>query len=325
MSGRRSRASAGWEGRRRGSASLFSLFISMVILTVAIGFNWLVREQYRASVALEEKVEAFVLGQSTFNLLLFSISCGRVGIRDAVLYRGKELLNLERMPIDGTELVMNSTLHPGRTYRIRISVQDTNGLLSLTNLYVPGLKNLLEFFGVENERKEIIIDSLLDWIDEDDLERLYGAEESYYRRAGKPYGPRNYPLQYKEELLFIRGMDEVLYQKISPFLTILPNTGFNPNTAPVEVLRAYLDIRDEMALKNLKQFLANNTLLSERTLFELTARKLPDMEAFFFSPSYYFDVRVRVGREEPVYHLESGIRLFYSVDKPFEILYWRDR
>lgn len=57
-----------------GSASLFSLFISMVIFTVAIGFNWTVREQNRASVALEEKIEALVLGQSTLNLPLFSVS-----------------------------------------------------------------------------------------------------------------------------------------------------------------------------------------------------------------------------------------------------------
>jgi len=47
-----------------------------------------------------------------------------------------------------------------------------------------------------------------------------------------------------EELTLIRGVDADLYKRIYTFLTILPNTGFNPNTASDSVLKAFLSIDD---------------------------------------------------------------------------------
>ena len=59
---------------------------------------------------------------------------------------------------------------------------------------------------------EEVADSILDWIDEDDQPRPYGAEESYYTDLTPAYEPRNGPLQSLDELLMVKGVTpELLY------------------------------------------------------------------------------------------------------------------
>ena len=51
-----------------------------------------------------------------------------------------------------------------------------------------------------------IADAILDWIDEDDEPREYGAEVDFYSGMTPPYTPQNGPLKTIEELLLIRGV-----------------------------------------------------------------------------------------------------------------------
>jgi len=53
---------------------------------------------------------------------------------------------------------------------------------------------------------EDIADAILDWIDEDDDPREYGAEIEYYSGLVPAYAPKNGPLETVEELLLIRGV-----------------------------------------------------------------------------------------------------------------------
>jgi hypothetical protein len=46
----------------------------------------------------------------------------------------------------------------------------------------------------------------LDWIDEDDDQREFGAEEDFYSGMSPPYAPKNGPLDTVEELLLVRGV-----------------------------------------------------------------------------------------------------------------------
>ena len=54
---------------------------------------------------------------------------------------------------------------------------------------------------------EDVADSILDWVDEDDDVRPYGAEVSYYQRADFPYEPRNAPMRTITELELVAGTD----------------------------------------------------------------------------------------------------------------------
>lgn len=51
-----------------------------------------------------------------------------------------------------------------------------------------------------------VADAILDWLDEDDEAREYGAESPYYSSLEPPYAPKNGPLDTVEELLRVRGV-----------------------------------------------------------------------------------------------------------------------
>lgn len=53
---------------------------------------------------------------------------------------------------------------------------------------------------------EDVADAILDWVDEDDEPRPYGAERDYYIGQPTPYEPRNGPIDSVEELLLVRGV-----------------------------------------------------------------------------------------------------------------------
>jgi hypothetical protein len=53
---------------------------------------------------------------------------------------------------------------------------------------------------------EELSDAILDWLDEDDEPRPYGAELEYYTTLPTPYEPANGPVSSVEDLLLVRGM-----------------------------------------------------------------------------------------------------------------------
>jgi general secretion pathway protein K len=169
-----------------------------------------------------------------------------------------------------------------------------------------------------------IIDSFLDWVDEDNFARINGAEEFYYKGQGLPYAPRNYAIQYKEEVEFIKGIDKALYGKIEPYLTMLPSTGFNPNTAREEVLMAYLDINEE-SLKDLKDYMSKKTILSDMELFALSGRKIAsDIEGVYFFPSPFIEITVSAGRSRSIYTIKTGLDTRQNMRSPYGVIYWRE-
>jgi general secretion pathway protein K len=111
-------------------------------------------------------------------------------------------------------------------------------------------------FAIEDEEEAAaLIDSIKDWIDEDDNERDKGAEDGFYLSQENPYVPRNAPVLYLEELLFIRGMTKDIfygneeYLGLAEYVTVTGRDGMiNINSAPAEVLKALADgVDDEMA------------------------------------------------------------------------------
>jgi general secretion pathway protein K len=309
--------------RSKGSATLYSLFIGMILLTVAIGFNMIVRENLRASLALSQKMSAMLSAYSFYELLLFTLTSGKVFNKEIEPFEGEKYLGIKRIPLNGTEVFINEKDNSTLEIPVSVSIKDSNGLISLVTLNINAFDRLLRNFGVPEERRRIILDSFLDWIDRDDLTRLNGAEKSYYEKEGKPL-PRNYEIQFKEELSLIRGMDKELYKKLSPYLTMCPNSGFNPNTAPPEVLRAYLDLEDNATFKTLLDFLSNNTLLSDTQLFQLTGKRIVIDEGTYYFPSYYFELKIQAGKEKPLYTITTGLDLRPKINTPYEILYWME-
>jgi general secretion pathway protein K len=238
-----------------------------------------------------------------------------VSQREIVTAIGSEISELKTLPLDGLKVPLSDDLY--------VQAQDSNGMLSLITMNTAAMDRLIrKVRGSDNASG--IIDSYLDWIDPDNFSRINGAEEFYYKGQGLPYTPRNYAIQYKEEVEFIKGMDRKLYAKIEPYLTMLPSTGFNPNTASDEVLMAYLNINGE-SLKTLKDYMSKKAITSDLELFALTGRMITrEVEGVYFFPSPFIEITVSAGRPRSIYTIRAGLDTRQNMLSPYNILYWRE-
>jgi len=74
----------------------------------------------------------------------------------------------------------------------------------------------------------------MDWRDQDELERVNGAEEDAYAAAGLVVGPANRPFIMTEELLQVIGMSYDFYRKLEPGITVFSRVNQpDPAFAPV--------------------------------------------------------------------------------------------
>lgn len=95
------------------------------------------------------------------------------------------------------------------------------------------LQVMLSGFEIEAEQKDIIVDSIMDWRDENNLHRNNGAEDDYYLSLENPYECRDDEFQSKEELLLVRGVSHAIFAGIESIITIYStsNTSKSKNTS----------------------------------------------------------------------------------------------
>lgn len=85
---------------------------------------------------------------------------------------------------------------------------------------------------------EGVLPAMLDWLDPDTDERFpNGAEDDFYSRLKPAYRTANRGFEDISELKLVRGIDTEVFEKLRPFVTVLPvATAINVNTAPLEIL-----------------------------------------------------------------------------------------
>jgi general secretion pathway protein K len=100
-------------------------------------------------------------------------------------------------------------LGPGEfSYRIT----DEQARMSVNTVNPQPLDKLLQCLGIDKNKRDQIVDSILDWIDPNEEHRLNGAEsDDYYLTLPTPYRARNGPLESINELLQIKGVTPALF------------------------------------------------------------------------------------------------------------------
>jgi len=301
-------------GNERGSVTILIALLAAVILALGLSFNWLVKEHIRNSEGLRNKAEAIIKTRSAYDTLIYLMLTGQV-TENKIMISQSGITNLKSIPLDGSEVMIEEDVF--------VQAQDSNGRLSLTTQNPDALRKLIRN-ETDPATAAIFIDSFQDWIDRDDLARINGAEVPYYRSHGFAYTPRNYDLQYLEELSLIRGVDADLYKKIYPSLTILPNNGFNPNTANDSVLKAFLNIDDGKVMK-IKSYVSGKAITTMPELIALTGKMLYlEQPKGWFMPSSYLDIIVRTGSPRSLCKISSGLTIESGIFYPYFICYWRE-
>lgn len=129
-------------------------------------------------------------------------------------------------------------------------LEDENGRINLNTLPLnrTGYSILKGLFSTAGDLDAIragqVAAAIIDWRDTTNgvfeaEPGIAGAENDYYRGRGAGYECRNGPLGSVEELLLVRGIDEALFARVQPCLTVYPSSELiNINTAGRGVLLA---------------------------------------------------------------------------------------
>jgi general secretion pathway protein K len=131
-------------------------------------------------------------------------------------------------------------------------ITDEESKLNINNATALQLKHIFLKTGVDVTAVDTIVDSIIDWRDENDLHMLNGAEEDYYRSLDYPYSCKDGPFESIEELLLVKGMTreifygaknkngEEMYKGVVQYLTVNGLNTINVNTSSDIVLEAVL-------------------------------------------------------------------------------------
>jgi general secretion pathway protein K len=154
----------------------------------------------------------------------------------------------------------------------KVRIENESGKININYADESLLKIMLDSFELDDMEKRDIVDSILDWRDADNLHRLNGAEDDYYRSLPDPYDCKDGPFDSIEELLLVKGVtSELFYEKgLQNLLTAvyykeleklekpissskaIDFTKVDINAAPPEILRAFpqmdMTIIDEIRL-----------------------------------------------------------------------------
>jgi len=101
------------------------------------------------------------------------------------------------------EIVLKIEGSPAITAKLVVSRESSR--LNVNKASEEELLNLFLEHGISREEAHIMVDSLLDWRDKDNLHRLNGAEKDYYLPYG--YSPANGPFKDLSEIALVRGFN----------------------------------------------------------------------------------------------------------------------
>lgn len=232
---------------QKGIALLIILWVLTILMVIALSFSSMTRTETYSTLSFKEGAEKKFIAEAGIERAIMELFYRIQNINMETILEGSEVWK-----IDGTSY--NGQIGEGN-YSVRIT--DESGKVDIniiTDANSDILRNLFKNLGIPEDEVNIIVDSILDWKDADDLLHLNGAEDDYYMSLPNPYKPKNANFDTLEEMIMVKGItQEMLYGKgeqrgIIDFLTI--NSGrsqINLNAAPKEVLMAIPGMTPEIA------------------------------------------------------------------------------
>jgi len=260
---------------QEGVALIIVLWIFIFLFAIAFNFSANVREEAHAAQRFSEDTQGYYLAVAGFQRGLYEFLQPPQQQQP-----GQTQTTPEKTPpgfFDGSWREENLG---GGAFRVRLI--DEGGKINLNRANEILLQRIFTNLQIEEPRRSVLVDSILDWIDPDDLHRANGAETEYYQSLTPSYSARNGPFSTVEELLWVNGVTPELFYGSSPaqaaargepqrvglrqiFTVDSPIDRINLRTAPAEVIQALTG----MPLEKSRAFVEERKKLSDKTINDL--------------------------------------------------------
>ncbi len=227
----------------RGVALIVVILTVSVIVALTVEFNRSTRDGLYDTANLSDGIRLYYVAKSGF-------------------YGGEALLmanqnNFDALTQDWAKTDLLSLQSEGyfRQGSFQVRITDEAGKIPVNKLITGNAYNepvrallvrllSLPEFNLSQDRVNVIVNSLKDWLDPDDEVTGQGAENAYYRSVDPPYSAKNGFLDCIDDLLMVKGITKELYYgtketpALKDCLTVFGDGAININTAPTTVLRA---------------------------------------------------------------------------------------
>ncbi len=256
---------------QRGAALILVLMITFILGLLMLQMSLTAKEQVARAQLLADRAEAELRAESREVALTFTLLTEPWAESVANDNPYATAWNFRGQPFTVDSI----------TYRM----QDVSGLLAVPLTGAKEFVDLLVALGVERPRATRLGEELV---------ALQGAPMGLSRPGdgampppvdadGVPQagGWPVFPLQSLEELRGLKDMDDALFARLEPLLTLYPTQGFNPLTAPTELLAARLPASE---LKGVLELRAAGTL-NERSLADLTGIGADELTVLYPGPA----------------------------------------
>jgi len=188
---------AGRPADRRGFALLVVIIVLLLVSLLASQLILQVSTELRSAANSREAAADRLLAEGGINLALFRLLDKPEPGAEPEWFGGVDFSLGRRY----------ETILP--TGEIEYYAVDESGKINLNATSAGLLTMFLQYQGLASEEIAVVLDSLQDWRDNDNLTRLNGAEQDYYEKLVPPYIPRNGNFEDPAEFFLLRGTESL--------------------------------------------------------------------------------------------------------------------
>jgi general secretion pathway protein K len=196
-------------GDSRGVALIMVLWVIAILSLVVTEFSFSMRTEVNITRNFQEELQLYAMAEGGIQRAVAEL----VYKHDSRIQQWRKSFKIEEIPPEQKEWVTD-----GRDYSLTfqkgecaIRIMGEAGKMNINAVSEGTLRRVVKNLGLDEETQGIVVDSILDWRDPDDLYRLNGAENEYYRGLPEPYDCKNGNLDSVEELLLIRGVTPEIF------------------------------------------------------------------------------------------------------------------
>ena len=327
-----------------GMALIIVLWVLTLLSVLALEFCFSMRTELNVTRNQKEKEQLYYYAQGGIQR----------GIAE-LIYRSDPLLHQKRAApkIEDTGEFEKEWKCDGTPYAVsfqygdaEVKLKSESGRINLNRTPDQLLRKVLSYFVEVGEQRDIIVDSILDWRDADDLHRLNGAENDYYRSLAEPYDCKDADFDTVEELLLVRGITpELFYGKKTKsedgqeipaiglkdvFTVFSTSVALDVNLAPVEVQTVFFGIPSETAKRIVeareeKPFANTNELLSRLPDLGPSIQGVQPYVTFTSTTPYYSVTSLaKMKNGEAKRGVECVVRIERREKNGYRVAMWKD-
>ena len=185
------------------------LWVITILSVIALEFCFAMRTEVNITKNFKEEVQLYAIAEGGVHRAIAEL----IFKQDPRIRQMRKGVTGEEIPPEKKEWVAD-----GRPYTLsfdqgvdELRIMGEAGKVNINAVSEKTLRNIIKQAGLEQEERDVVVDSILDWRDPDDFKRLNGAENDYYQSLKEPYNCKNGNLDSIEELLLVRGITPTLF------------------------------------------------------------------------------------------------------------------